>query len=196
MRALIPTAEDPGLGLKEKEISFVKIYAETGSRAVAARRSGYSRSYADDLMRKPKISAAVLFESQRLMVMGAPIAVRTILRLATSAASEKVQFDAAKFLIEQNLGKALERISLEVALPQEERELLDRIGELARELGLRTIDVTEEVTVIEHDGEADKEAVTPSAPSAHLLGAPDTYDVKEAVNLPDGEAHGAPKSDG
>jgi hypothetical protein len=181
----MPTPDDPGLGLKKKEIEFVKIYAETGSRAVAARRSGYSRSYADDLMRKPKISAAVLFESQRLMVMGAPIAVRTILRLATSAASEKVQFDAAKFLIEQNLGKALERISLEVAMPQEERELLDRIGELARELGLRTIDVTPEEVIEATDGLGGKAAF-------HQTAGPDAQTITLA---PIGEALGAPKSD-
>ena len=188
MRALMPTASDPALGLDKREIALVRAYAETGNVVAAARVAGWNPSTAQGALRKPKLAAAVLFESQRRMVTGAPVAVSTIIELAGSAVSEKVRLEASKFLIEQNLGKALERVQLEVALPAEEKELLDRIGELARDLGLRTIDVTPDAV----RGAADSEPDTPAPAPAQVPVPPIDY---AAPDADEGRALDAPDDD-
>lgn len=138
-------------GLTPRQRRFVTEFVRLGGKAGAAALSaGYAKGSADvrasELVRMPKILAAIREESERRLCASVAMGAETLVHLAQNAESESVRLQAAQALLDRG-GLLLAHRTEHVHTLRDERtdqELRDRILALAHEVGLpaKLLDVT------------------------------------------------------
>ena len=88
-------------GVSESAAFFVQKLAESGSIADACRTSGVAQSYGYELVRDPRVQAALALEVRRKLAVGGALGVKVLLELAEKATSERVRADCAKALLDR-----------------------------------------------------------------------------------------------
>ncbi|UQY83670.1 terminase small subunit [Ralstonia pseudosolanacearum] len=141
--------------LTPKQLAFVKAYTATGGAngTQAAIAAGYSASggktgklgasvAAHRLLRDPRIIEEIKKEADRRLRAGVCLAAATLEELCGNAQSESVRLQAAQALLDRG-GMQLASLSQHTVTIEDKRtddELLARIAQMQKELGLKVID--------------------------------------------------------
>lgn len=134
--------------LTPKQMAFVRAHVKLGGMnatqaAIAAGYSGKGEGAgaavtASRLLRAPHILAAIREETERTLRAGVALGASVLENLARSANSESVRLQAAQALLDRG-GMQLAALSQHHVVVEDRRseaELLERVRELQRELGL------------------------------------------------------------
>jgi len=119
-------------GLREDEQRFVEAFLKSADPAKAAAEMGKRPSWGREVYNRPAVKAAIhaaIQEAKQLLAAKAMIIVGEI--MDDPRAGARTRLDAAKFMIEQGLGKATEAPRL-----TDPEELQARINERLKSLGL------------------------------------------------------------
>lgn len=146
--------------LTAKQRAFVRAYISLGgtNATAAAVTAGYAPSKskkrgdrsagasvtAHRLLQKPTILKAIREETERALRAGVALGAHTLEQLCREANSESVRLQAAQALLDRG-GMQLATLSQHHVVVEDRRtegELLARVKELQRELGLNSIDIT------------------------------------------------------
>lgn len=114
------TIDSPSGALTDKQDRFVDAYVANGGRIEkAAIEAGYSeasaRTIGSRLVKDSRILQEVYRRTVEQVALAAPKALATVERLASSARSEKVQYEAAADLLNRAGVKAPDRVDHRVA---------------------------------------------------------------------------------
>ncbi len=104
-------------GLTRRQEAFVRAFVANGDNgSEAARAAGYAASSAYqrayELLRLPHVQQAIRAELTRTFDAHAPLAFKTIARLAVSAESEQVRYVASKDILDRSGYRPAERIEI------------------------------------------------------------------------------------
>ncbi|MBE7422234.1 MAG: terminase small subunit [Zoogloeaceae bacterium] len=132
--------------LNPRELRFVQAYCKNGGRnaGAAAIVAGYSKNgapvTAHRLLKRQKVLIAIRAEAERCLRAGVALGASMLMELAEKANSESVRFQAAQALLDRG-GLQLKALSEHRHIIEDKRtdgELLARIEQLTRELGIST----------------------------------------------------------
>lgn len=173
--------------ISPKELRFVQAYVRlggmNGTQAAIAAGYGVSGAHvqAHRLLRRPHVLSAIKDETERGLRAGVAIGASVLEELAKTAASESVRLQAAQSLLDRG-GMRLANISEHHHIIEDRRsdsELLDRINELSRELGIGAKVIP---------GESRRVDSAPALPLAdHAAGAFPTVEIPEDAEALEGD---------
>lgn len=129
--------------LSDRQRNFVRAFVRNGANGTqAAITAGYSERgagvTAHRLLRTPAVLAFLREETERVLNAGIAIGADVLVKLATAAKSESVRLQAATALLDRG-GLPLKALTEHRHVIEDRRsdaELLERVNELARELGI------------------------------------------------------------
>ena len=134
---------------------FISNYVVSGDKKEAAKYAGFSEYYGNNLLSDPIIQAAIVDETQQLLVKDAPASFRVLRKLRDDTkVSASVRMECAKTLL--NRAGVVERKVKDV-----DTNLLKNLGELTGdELRKEVAKISEEIAnrangakLIEHEGQ-------------------------------------------
>jgi phage terminase small subunit len=127
-----------GFGLNQTEQKFVEAFVKHGDRAAATKAAGVSRERGRQIIKEPRVMAAIEAKNREKLQSGAVVALGVLEELMVNSSSESVKLKAATdwldrsgYRPEHNFRSADSR-----AGDENIEDLKERIRTLSRDLGL------------------------------------------------------------